>query len=42
MVSGFLVLISFFTRIPIGHKIEYNEENFKSAWFWYSEGDSML
>lgn len=36
MVSGFLVLISFFTRIPIGHKIEYNEENFKSALSLYS------
>lgn len=28
MASGFLTLISFFTRIPVGRKIEYNEENF--------------
>ncbi len=28
MASGFLILISFFTRIPVGRKIEYNEENF--------------
>ncbi|MGB4438488.1 MAG: adenosylcobinamide-GDP ribazoletransferase, partial [Sedimentibacter sp.] len=31
MASGFLILISFFTRIPIGRKIEFNEENFKKA-----------
>lgn len=31
MASGFLILISFFTRIPIGKKIEYNEENFKKS-----------
>jgi adenosylcobinamide-GDP ribazoletransferase len=36
MVSGFLVLISFFTHIPIGNKIEYNEENFKKALSLYS------
>ena len=28
MASGFLTLISFFTRIPVGRKIEFNEENF--------------
>ncbi|HOW23564.1 MAG TPA: adenosylcobinamide-GDP ribazoletransferase [Sedimentibacter sp.] len=31
MASGFLILISFFTRIPIGEKIEYKEENFIKA-----------
>lgn len=31
MASGFLVLISFFTRIPIGKRIEYNEESFKKS-----------
>ncbi|MDW5300277.1 MAG: adenosylcobinamide-GDP ribazoletransferase [Sedimentibacter sp.] len=31
MASGFLIFISFFTRIPIGRKIEYNEEKFKKA-----------
>ncbi|HRC80094.1 MAG TPA: adenosylcobinamide-GDP ribazoletransferase [Sedimentibacter sp.] len=31
MASGFLILISFFTRIPIGKKIEYKEENFIKA-----------
>ncbi len=31
MASGFLILISFFTRIPVGKKIEYNEENFIKA-----------
>lgn len=31
MASGFLILISFFTRIPIGKKIKYNEENFVEA-----------
>ncbi|MBP1925483.1 adenosylcobinamide-GDP ribazoletransferase [Sedimentibacter acidaminivorans] len=36
MASGFLVLISFFTRIPIGNKIEYNEESFKKALSLYS------
>lgn len=36
MASGFLVLISFFTRIPIGNKTEYNEENFKKALSLYS------
>lgn len=36
MASGFLVLISFFTRIPIGHKIEYNEDNFKKSLSLYS------
>lgn len=28
MASGFLTLISFFTRIPVGRKIEFNEDNF--------------
>ncbi len=36
MASGFLTLISFFTRIPIGKKIEYNEENFKKALSLYT------
>jgi len=36
MASGFLVLISFFTRIPIGNKIEYNEEDFIKALSLYS------
>lgn len=36
MASGFLILISFFTRIPIGKKIEYNEENFKKALSLYT------
>lgn len=36
MASGFLVLISFFTRIPIGHKIEYNEDNFIRSLSLYS------
>lgn len=31
MASGFLILLSFFTRIPIGKRIEYNEENFVKA-----------
>ena len=31
MASGFLILISFFTRIPVGRKIEFNEENFISS-----------
>lgn len=31
MVKGFLTLISFFTRIPVGKKIEYREENFLKA-----------
>jgi len=31
MASGFVILISFFTRIPIGKKIEYKEENFIKA-----------
>ncbi len=36
MASGFLTLISFFTRIPIGNKIEYKEENFVKALQLYS------
>ncbi len=31
MAPGFLTLISFFTQIPIGRKIEYKEENFIRA-----------
>lgn len=31
MASGFLILISFFTRIPVGRKVEFNEENFIKA-----------
>ena len=31
MASGFLILISFFTRIPIGRKLEFKEENFIKA-----------
>lgn len=36
MASGFLTLISFFTRIPVGRKIEYKEENFLKALKLYS------
>lgn len=36
MAYGFLTLISFFTRIPIGNKIEYKEENFLRALSLYS------
>lgn len=36
MARGFLVLISFFTRIPIGKRISYNEENFKKSLYLYS------
>lgn len=36
MASGFLVLLSFFTQIPIGKKIEYNEDNLKKALSLYS------
>ena len=36
MASGFLVLISYFTRIPVGKKIEYNEDNFKEALVIYT------
>ena len=31
MASGFLILISFFTRIPVGRKVEFNEVNFIKA-----------
>ncbi|NLJ58565.1 MAG: adenosylcobinamide-GDP ribazoletransferase [Tissierellia bacterium] len=31
MASGFLILISFFTRIPIGKKVEFDEESFIKA-----------
>lgn len=36
MAYGFLILISFFTRIPVGNKIEYNEESFLKALSLYS------
>ncbi len=36
MASGFLTLISFFTRIPVGRKIVYNEDNFKRALSLYT------
>lgn len=36
MAAGFLTLISFFTRIPVGRKIEYKEENFLKALGLYS------
>ena len=36
MAKGFLTLISFFTRIPVGRKIEYKEENFLKALNLYS------
>lgn len=36
MASGFLVIISFFTRIPIGSRVEYDEDCFKSALGLYS------
>lgn len=36
MAIGFLNLISFFTRIPIGNRIEYNEDNFLKALSLYS------
>ncbi len=36
MAYGFLTLISFFTRIPVGNKIKYNEENFLKALSLYS------
>lgn len=36
MAFGFLTLISFFTRIPVGNKIEYNEDNFIKALSLYS------
>lgn len=36
MAYGLLILISFFTRIPIGRKIEYNEKNFKDAFKVYT------
>lgn len=31
MASGFLTLISFFTQIPVGKKIEYNVDSFKKS-----------
>ncbi len=36
MGTGFLTLISFFTRIPVGKRIEYKEENFKKALSLYT------
>lgn len=36
MFRGFLVLLSFFTRIPLGKRIEYNEEEFKKGLCIYS------
>ncbi len=36
MAYGFLILLSFFTRIPVGKKIEYNEDNFVKALNLYS------
>lgn len=36
MAYGFLTLISFFTRIPVGTKIKYNEDNFLKALSLYS------
>lgn len=36
MASGFLTLISFFTRIPVGRKITYDENNFKRALSLYT------
>lgn len=36
MARGFLILISFFTRIPVGNKIEYNEENYVKSLCLYS------
>ncbi len=36
MAYGFLTLLSFFTRIPFGNKIEYKEENFIKALSLYT------
>ncbi|MGD9567442.1 MAG: adenosylcobinamide-GDP ribazoletransferase [Sedimentibacter sp.] len=36
MAYGFLILISFFTRIPVGNKIEYKEESFVKALSLYA------
>ncbi|NYB75578.1 adenosylcobinamide-GDP ribazoletransferase [Sedimentibacter hydroxybenzoicus DSM 7310] len=36
MARGFLILISFFTRIPIGNKIEYDEESYVKGLSLYS------
>jgi len=33
--NGFLLMISFFTRIPIGNKIEYTEEKYLSGLKWF-------
>lgn len=31
MARGFLILLSFFTRIPVGNKVAYNEDSFTKA-----------
>lgn len=36
MAAGFLVIVSFFTRIPIGTRVEYDEDCFKAALGLYS------
>lgn len=36
MARGFLILISFFTRIPVGNKIEYDEESYIKSLCLYS------
>lgn len=36
MAYGFLTLISFFTRIPVGNKVAYKEENFIKALSLYT------
>ncbi len=36
MAKGFLILISFFTRIPIGNKVEFNEESYVKGLCLYS------
>ncbi len=34
-INGFLLMISFFTRIPIGRKIEYTEERYLKGLKWF-------
>lgn len=36
MAKGFLILISFFTRIPVGNKIEYDEDSYVKSLCLYS------
>ncbi len=36
MAKGFLILISFFTRIPVGNKIEYDEDSYLKSLCLYS------